>query len=245
MTDTRDLRQLDAAIDTVVARIVLPMTAVAGALFAAERGWGVLQLVNWPAWLDTLLLGTLRTALIGSHRREGLDPRLAPACRARHPRRTTSTYALDEKLRKSATDEIINAIIADGFTLDASDTKVQATAAAVLADPPANFFVLSAHKYIPPVMEIVAEMPDTRVEGFLAAGHAATITGWGIFERFVVRHRGEFLFVEKIGSALLVGAVFGFAAGYMAKPRALQTVPPAARCGGVSSRRSGGDLSSS
>ena len=37
-------------------------------------------------------------------------------------------------------------------------------------------------------MEIVAEMPETRVEGFLAAGHAATITGWGIFERFVERH---------------------------------------------------------
>jgi hydrogenase expression/formation protein HypD len=63
-----------------------------------------------------------------------------------------------------------------------------ATAAAVLQDPPPNFFVLSAHKYIPPVMEIVAEMPDTRVEGFLAAGHAATITGWGVFEPFVARH---------------------------------------------------------
>ena len=37
-------------------------------------------------------------------------------------------------------------------------------------------------------MEIVAEMPDTRVEGFLAAGHAATITGWGVFEPFVARH---------------------------------------------------------
>src|SRR5262249_32868654 len=49
--------------------------------------------------------------------------------------------------------------------------------------------VLSAHKYIPPVMEIVAEMPETRVEGFLAAGHAAAITGWGVFEPFVERHR--------------------------------------------------------
>src|SRR3990172_6457962 len=38
-------------------------------------------------------------------------------------------------------------------------------------------------------MEIVAEMPGTRIEGFLAAGHAATITGWGIFEPFVERHR--------------------------------------------------------
>ena len=37
-------------------------------------------------------------------------------------------------------------------------------------------------------MEIVAEMPQTHVQGFLAAGHAATITGWRIFERFVARH---------------------------------------------------------
>jgi hydrogenase expression/formation protein HypD len=69
------------------------------------------------------------------------------------------------------------------------ETTAVATAAVVLADPPRNFSVLSAHKYIPPVMEIVAEMPDSRVEGFLAAGHAATITGWGIFEPFVRRHR--------------------------------------------------------
>jgi hydrogenase expression/formation protein HypD len=37
-------------------------------------------------------------------------------------------------------------------------------------------------------MEIVAEMPDTRIQGFLAAGHAAAITGWRIFERFVEKH---------------------------------------------------------
>jgi len=69
------------------------------------------------------------------------------------------------------------------------ETTAVATAAVVLGNPPPNLFILSAHKYIPPVMEIVAEMPDTRVEGFLAAGHAATITGSAIFERFVERHR--------------------------------------------------------
>jgi hydrogenase expression/formation protein HypD len=69
------------------------------------------------------------------------------------------------------------------------ETTAVATAAAILAGPPSNFFVLSAHKYIPPVMEIVSEMPGNRVEGFLAAGHAATITGWGVFEPFVSRHR--------------------------------------------------------
>lgn len=69
------------------------------------------------------------------------------------------------------------------------ETTAVATAAAMSTSLPPNFSVLSAHKYIPPVMEIVAEMPNTRVQGFLAAGHAATITGWKIFERFVDRHQ--------------------------------------------------------
>ncbi len=68
------------------------------------------------------------------------------------------------------------------------ETTAVATAALVLSGPPRNLSILSAHKYIPPIMEIVAEMPHTRVQGFLAAGHAATITGWKIFERFVERH---------------------------------------------------------
>jgi len=75
------------------------------------------------------------------------------------------------------------------FFASGFETTAVATAAILLAGPPANFSVLSAHKYIPPVMEIVAEMPGSKVEGFLAAGHAATITGWGVFERFVDRHR--------------------------------------------------------
>ena len=80
------------------------------------------------------------------------------------------------------TDEPV-VFFASGF-----ETTAVATAAVILRQPPSNFSVLSAHKYLPPVMEIVAEMPHTRVEGFLAAGHAATITGWGIFEIFVARH---------------------------------------------------------
>ena len=85
-------------------------------------------------------------------------------------------------LARSTDEEIV--FFATGF-----ETTAVATAAVLLDGPPPNFSVLSAHKYIPPVMEIVAEMPQTRVEGFLAAGHAATITGWGVFEPFVERHR--------------------------------------------------------
>lgn len=86
-----------------------------------------------------------------------------------------------ELARDTAADVVF---FASGF-----ETTAVATAAVALGDVPPNFSILSAHKYIPPVMEIVAEMPDSRVEGFLAAGHAAAITGWKIFERFVEKHR--------------------------------------------------------
>ncbi len=85
------------------------------------------------------------------------------------------------ELARSTDKQVV--FFASGF-----ETTAVATAAVLLKGTPPNFSVLSAHKYIPPVMEIVAEMPGTRVEGFLAAGHAATITGWGIFESFVERH---------------------------------------------------------
>ncbi|MEK6630002.1 MAG: hydrogenase formation protein HypD [Acidobacteriota bacterium] len=85
-------------------------------------------------------------------------------------------------LARSIRDDVV--FFATGF-----ETTAVATAAIVLNGVPDNFSILSAHKYIPPVMEIVAEMPQTRVEGFLAAGHAATITGWGVFEPFVARHK--------------------------------------------------------
>ena len=86
------------------------------------------------------------------------------------------------ELARDTTEEVV--FFASGF-----ETTAVATAAIVLDQPPPNLTILSAHKYIPPVMEIVAEMPETRVEGFLAAGHAAAITGSAIFERFVEKHR--------------------------------------------------------
>lgn len=98
--------------------------------------------------------------------------------------RVDVVYSVDQavSLARAVDEEVV--FFATGF-----ETTAVATAAALLGDVPENLSVLSAHKYIPPVMEIVAEMPGSRVEGFLAAGHAATITGWGVFERFVERHQ--------------------------------------------------------
>ncbi len=75
------------------------------------------------------------------------------------------------------------------FFASGFETTAVATAAVLVRGVPKNFSVLSAHKYIPPAMDVVASVPETHIEGFLAAGHAASITGADVFEPFVARHR--------------------------------------------------------
>ena len=82
-----------------------------------------------------------------------------------------------ELARARPGEEVV--FFASGF-----ETTAVATAAAILGGVPANFSVLSAHKYVPAAMEVVARLEDTKIEGYLAAGHAATITGWEIFVPF-------------------------------------------------------------
>lgn len=85
-------------------------------------------------------------------------------------------------LARAAGGEVV--FFACGF-----ETTAVTTAAALVAGVPKNFSVLSAHKYVLPAMEVVAQLPDSRIAAFLAAGHAATITGCAIFEPFAQRHR--------------------------------------------------------
>jgi hydrogenase expression/formation protein HypD len=72
--------------------------------------------------------------------------------------------------------------LASGF-----ETTAVATAAVALQRTPANFSILSVHKYVPAAMDVVARSPRTRIDGFVAAGHAAIVTGWKLFEPFAAR----------------------------------------------------------
>jgi hydrogenase expression/formation protein HypD len=87
-----------------------------------------------------------------------------------------------ELARSHPGEEVV--FFASGF-----ETTAVATAAVLVNGVPANFSVLSAHKYVPPAMEAVAGMPGSHIEGFLAAGHAAAITGWAVFEPFAAKYR--------------------------------------------------------
>lgn len=42
-------------INTIAARIALPITAVAAAMFVESRQWGLLHLVDWPMWVEVVL----------------------------------------------------------------------------------------------------------------------------------------------------------------------------------------------
>lgn len=52
-----------------------------------------------------------------------------------------------------------------------------------------NFSVLACHVRVEPAMDAVMASSDNRVQGFLAAGHVCSITGWDTYSAFVQRWR--------------------------------------------------------
>jgi len=73
------------------------------------------------------------------------------------------------KLSEETGDEVV--FLGVGFETTA------ATYAPVLLNEPENFSLLGSVKRIPPAMEFLLEMEGTDIDGFMAPGHVATITG--------------------------------------------------------------------
>jgi hydrogenase expression/formation protein HypD len=74
-----------------------------------------------------------------------------------------------------------------GFETTAPATALAVIQAAELSLP--NFTIVPAHVRVLPAMETIMAMPDNRVEGFLAAGHVCSITGFDLYEAFCSKHR--------------------------------------------------------
>jgi hydrogenase expression/formation protein HypD len=111
----------------------------------------------------------------------GTEKSLAAARDAGADVRTVYSASEAADIARETDREVV--FFATGF-----ETTAAPTAAVLREGPPVNFSVLSAHKYVPPAMDVVADHPDTRIDGFLAAGHAATVTGTDVFESVVERH---------------------------------------------------------
>lgn len=57
------------------------------------------------------------------------------------------------------------------------ETTAPATAYEILKGPPPNLRFLTCYRYVPSAVEAVTRSPDLRVDAFINAGHASTITG--------------------------------------------------------------------
>jgi len=53
----------------------------------------------------------------------------------------------------------------------------------------ANFSVLSAHKLVPPALELLARSPDLNVDGFICPGHVSTIIGLEPYQVLAQEHK--------------------------------------------------------
>lgn len=72
------------------------------------------------------------------------------------------------------------------------ETTAPANALAILQARRAgldNFSMLVAHVLVPPAMDAILAAPDNRVQGFLAAGHVCTITGYAAYDALARAHR--------------------------------------------------------
>jgi len=52
-----------------------------------------------------------------------------------------------------------------------------------------NFSILVSHVLVPPAMEAILSSPESRVQGFLAAGHVCTVMGYTEYEPIAARYR--------------------------------------------------------
>ena len=70
------------------------------------------------------------------------------------------------------------------------ETTAPATAAAIIKakeENISNFFVLSAHKIMPPVMEALVK-EGVKIDGFIAPGHVSAITGISIYHELASKY---------------------------------------------------------
>ena len=86
--------------------------------------------------------------------------------------------------RQNPTKQVI--FFAVGF-----ETTVPTTAMAVYQASQLginNFYLLVAHVLVPPAMELILSAPDNRLQGFLAAGHVCTVTGYQEYEAIALKY---------------------------------------------------------
>ena len=68
------------------------------------------------------------------------------------------------------------------------ETTAPSTAVEISNKPPSNLSFLISHRVIPPAMQLLVEMEDLSLNGFIAPGHVSTIIGLKPYEVFPKRY---------------------------------------------------------
>jgi len=84
-----------------------------------------------------------------------------------------TVYSIEDSLflaEKQKEKEVV--FMAVGF-----ETTAPTTASVLLRDPPLNFSVLCCHRLIPPALQVILDMGEIKIDGFIEPGHVSTIIG--------------------------------------------------------------------
>jgi len=90
-----------------------------------------------------------------------------------------------EIARRNPTEQVV--FFAVGFETTAPATAVAVQQAKELDLQ--NFSLLVSHVRVLPAMESLLQQPDARIDGFLAAGHVCTITGYEPYDKLADQYR--------------------------------------------------------
>jgi len=94
-------------------------------------------------------------------------------------------YGIDDAVKMATREKTKKFVFfAIGF-----ETTAPLTANVVLGKPPENFYILVAHRLIPPAMELLLGIGDLKIDGFIAPGHVSTIIGLKPYEIFPKAYR--------------------------------------------------------
>lgn len=130
---------------------------------------------------DTMLVSFGDMLRVPGSRRSLLDARAAGG----NVRAVYSPPEAVELARRHPHVQVV--FFAVGFETTAPTTALAVRQAA--AQGIDNFSLLVSHVRVLPAMEAIAQSPDGRVQGFLAAGHVCTITGCQEYAPFVDRYQ--------------------------------------------------------
>jgi len=143
---------------------VTPSLVLDEAIELARRG------VIVTAFGDLMMVPATKTSLAGV-KTEGADVRIV-----------YGPHDAVEIAEKNPDKDVV--FCAVGF-----ETTAPGIASELLRGVPENFSIISAHRLIPPSMELLLGIGDLQIDGFICPGHVATIIGVRPFRYFAEAYR--------------------------------------------------------